>query len=123
MAHHHSSGVFTPSNRCRSCLLARVADQGKVLMRWFSGLGFVASVFGAAHVLAAADSTAVIGRGATRDQVISAFGVPSGKSKVGNIEVLHYPSRQVRLENGRVERITSRIGTPPPTPAASAPAN
>jgi hypothetical protein len=92
-------------------------------MRWFSGFGFAASVFGAAHVLAAADSTAVLGRGATRDQVISEYGVPSGKSKAGNIEVLFYPTRQVRLEDGRVERITSRIGAPQPTPATPAPAS
>jgi hypothetical protein len=106
------------------CLFAALADEESVFTRWFTGFGFVASSLVAAHMFAAVDSTPMLARGATRDQVIAEFGVPTGLSKAGNIEILHYGSRQVRLENGRVERITSRIGprpsAPPPSPALAA---
>jgi len=69
--------------------------------------------------LAAGDATVTVSRGATRDEVIAAYGRPTGQSKVGNIEILHFRNRQVRLENNRVVRVTSI--PEPAAPAHSAP--
>jgi hypothetical protein len=58
--------------------------------------------------LAAAEAPTEIGPGASREEVIRAFGKPVGESRLGPREVLNYPQGQtVILENGRVTRIQS----------------
>ncbi len=72
-----------------------------------------------------AETRTAIGPGASREEVISAFGRPAGESKLGGKEILNYPLGQVVLENGRVLRIEfSKKGAlpVPRPPAASAPA-
>jgi hypothetical protein len=73
------------------------------------------------HVFAA-DSTALLERGATRDQVIAAFGPPVGSAKAGTKEIIHYRNGSVTLANGRVERINLKpAAAPAPPPPASPP--
>ena len=83
--------------------------------RWFSAALLAAGLVSAS--VAHAAETKAVTRGATRDEVIAAFGRPSGQTKAANIEILQFSDRQVRLENGRVARITLRT-TPKATKAA-----
>ena len=97
--------------------------KGSVLTRRFTCLRFGFALLGAGQLLAS-DGPPAISRGATREEVVAAFGRPSGQSKLGHIEILHFGERQVRLENGRVERISLvRSAAPrPPVPAEPTPA-
>lgn len=81
----------------------------------------VAALSGAAGVVAA-DSAPKIGQGSTKQQVIEALGPPIGHANLGRVEILHYRNGQVRLENGRVERMTLRAEAASPAPAVQAPA-
>ena len=63
----------------------------------------------------------MIGQGATRSQVISAYGAPSGRTKSGTKEILTYHNGQVWLENGRVERVSMRAKAAPESTPAKAP--
>ena len=68
-----------------------------------------------------AESPPEIGYGATRQEVIDVLGPPIGRSRLGAVEILHYRQGQVRLENGRVERVSLKATAPRPAPATSAP--
>jgi hypothetical protein len=77
-------------------------------------------------LVAADDMKRGIGVGATRSEAIQAHGQPTGRSKFGNIEVLHYGVGQIRLEDGRVQRINLRRPEIPailPAPATNDGAN
>jgi restriction endonuclease/thioredoxin family protein len=76
--------------------------------------------------LHAQDMRPVVGPGATRDEVINAYGWPTGQSQAGLKEILRYPQGSVTLENGRVVQVdfSTKIpwGAPrakPPPPTAS----
>lgn len=66
--------------------------------------------------LRAADPRPVVGPGATKDEVIDAYGWPNGSSQSGAKEILTYPQGQVMLENGRVERVDFSMHVPWPAP-------
>jgi hypothetical protein len=67
--------------------------------------------------LPASEPSAAIGPGATRAQLIEEYGPPQGGSKSGDAEILHFRTHQVRLRNGRVERISLKTLAAPATPA------
>ena len=96
-------------------------NERNVSMRRFNGNVVVVALLSAAFAVAA-DSTTKIGQGSTRQQVIEALGPPIGRANLGKVEILNYPNGQVRLENGRVERINLRSVGAPPVPAAPPPA-
>lgn len=75
----------------------------------FFGLAFAA-------ILAAADPRPTVGPGATKDEVINAFGWPNGQSQSGTKEILTYPQGQVTLEKGRVEKVDFLMNVPWPAP-------
>lgn len=52
--------------------------------------------------------------GATRDEVISAYGVPTGIVATGGREVFTYPEGKIVLENGRITQTTVTIEPLPP---------
>ncbi len=54
---------------------------------------------------AANDPRPVVGPGATKDDVIKAYGWPNGQSQSGTKEILSYAQGEVILENGRVDRV------------------
>ena len=101
-------------------------------MRRSSGIRVVVALFSVTFI-AAADSTPRIGQGSTKRQVIEALGPPIGRANLGGVEILSYRNGQVRLENGRVERMNLRpvsvpaaaVATPAPStaPASAAPAS
>lgn len=64
----------------------------------------------------AADPRPVVGPGATKDEVIDAYGWPNGSSQSGAKEILTYTQGQVMLENGRVERVDFSMHIPWPAP-------
>ena len=74
--------------------------------------------------------TCVIGRpgpvtsGATRDEVIAAYGAPKGSTQAGTKEILVYAEGRVVLENGQVVRIDMKASaaSAPVTPAPEPPA-
>lgn len=69
---------------------------------------YLAAVWLACGVLAtfaANDARPVVGPGATKEEVIDAYGWPNGQSRSGTKEILSYAQGEVTLENGRVERV------------------
>lgn len=54
----------------------------------------------------------VVGPGATKDEVINAYGWPNGQSQAGAKEILSYAQGEVILENGRVERVNFSPNVP-----------
>jgi hypothetical protein len=75
---------------------------------------------------ARADSTRpVVGPGATRDEVIEAYGWPSGQSQSAGREIFTYPQGRIVLQNGVVERMDFSPNVtwakPKPRPAPAAP--
>ena len=104
----------------------RVAIDGSVLKRmlmpgwcwpWrFSLTAAAAVAFVAALLAGAANPQPVVGPGATRDDVIAAYGWPTGQSRSGTKEIFNYPQGQVTLENGRVERVDFSISVQWPAP-------
>ncbi|MBI4623488.1 MAG: restriction endonuclease [Verrucomicrobia bacterium] len=71
---------------------------------------------GLAQVLHAADPRPTVGPGATKDDVIDAYGWPNGQSQSGTKEILTYPQGLVTLENGRVEKVDFLTNVPWPAP-------
>lgn len=75
--------------------------------------------------LRGADTRPVVGPGATKDEVVNAYGWPNGQSQSGAKEILSYPQGRIVLENGRVERIDfspNAVRTAPkPRPAPPSP--
>lgn len=71
-----------------------------------------------AGVLLAAEPgpSPLVGVGATRDEVIDAYGWPTGQSKAGTREILTYPQGLVTLESGRVESVAFTMKPPWPAP-------
>lgn len=61
---------------------------------------------------AANDPRPVVGPGATKDEVINAYGWPNGQSQSGTKEILSYAQGDVILENGRVERVNFSPNVP-----------
>ncbi len=70
----------------------------------------------ASVAFAAAPAKPVVGPGATKDQVIDAYGWPNGSSQMGTKEVLNYSQGRVTLENGKVERVDFSPDVPWQTP-------
>ena len=72
----------------------------------------------------AADARPTVGPGATKYEVIDAYGWPNGQSKSGAKEILSYAQGQVILENGRVDRVDFSPNVPwqapKPRPGAAA---
>lgn len=61
---------------------------------------------------AADDPRPVVGPGATRDEVIDAYGWPNGMSQSGTKEIFSYNQGNVTLENGRVDSVNFRPNVP-----------
>ena len=66
--------------------------------------------------LAADPTRPVVGPGATKDDVLNAYGWPTGQSQLGTKEILNYPQGSITLENGRVERVDFSPNVPWPAP-------
>ncbi|HYP16001.1 MAG TPA: thioredoxin family protein [Opitutus sp.] len=87
-------------------------------------------LFGAVAGLCAAELRPVVGIGATRDEVLAAYGWPSGQSQSGGKEIFTYPQGQVVLQDGVVEKMDFSPNVawpnpkprPPPPTASTAPA-
>ncbi len=64
-----------------------------------------------------------MGPGASREDVINAYGWPSGFSQAGAKEILTYPQGQITLQDGRVERVdfSPNVPWPPPRPRPAPP--
>lgn len=73
---------------------------------------------GAAVCGVAADPRPMVGPGASKDDVIDAYGWPSGQSQTGTKEMLSYPQGVVLLEKGRVEKVdfAMNVAWAPPRP-------
>ncbi|HVU35443.1 MAG TPA: restriction endonuclease [Opitutaceae bacterium] len=71
---------------------------------------------------ASADHQPAVGPGATRDEVIGAYGWPNGQSRSGTKEILSYDQGDVVLENGRVERVNFSPDVPWQQPRLRPPA-
>lgn len=54
---------------------------------------------------AANEPRPVVGPGATKDEVIAAYGWPNGQSQSGTKEILRYNQGEVILDDGKVERV------------------
>lgn len=65
---------------------------------------------------AANDPRPIVGPGASKDDVINAYGWPTGQAQAGSKEVLNYPQGQVTLSNGKVERVDFNMNIPWPAP-------
>lgn len=66
--------------------------------------------------LRGADTRPIVGPGATKEEVINAYGWPKGQSQLGTKEILNYPQGSVTLSNGRVERVDFSTTMPWPAP-------
>lgn len=77
--------------------------------------GFGALLLWAA-VLGAADIKPVVGPGATKDEVIAAYGWPSGQSQADKKEILTYPQGRITLVDGKVEQVDFAPGVAWPAP-------
>src|SRR4051812_17417172 len=69
-----------------------------------------------AGMLCAADSRPVVGPGATKEEVINAYGWPTGQSALGAKEILNYPQGSITLAGGKVERMDFSTTLPWPAP-------
>lgn len=91
-----------------------------------SRLLWLLSAAAVAFAPARADTTRpVVGPGATRDEVLQAYGWPGGQSQSGGREILTYPQGRIVLQNGVVERmdfspdVTWAKPKPRPAPATA----
>lgn len=76
-----------------------------------------ALVLAALSFARAADQTRpVVGPGATKEDVINAYGWPTGQSQLGAKEILNYPQGSITLASGRVERVDFSPNVPWPAP-------
>ncbi|MEY2879892.1 MAG: hypothetical protein RLZZ15_2272, partial [Verrucomicrobiota bacterium] len=91
---------------------------------WRALFGFALAV-SALPLARAADQKSVVGPGASRDDVIAAYGWPMGQSQSGAKEILRYPQGSITLANGRVERVdfSPNIPWPAPRPKPPGPTN
>ena len=64
----------------------------------------------------AADPRPVVGPGATKEEVLEAYGWPTGQSQAGAKEILIYPQGRVVLDKGRVETVDFSLKAPWPAP-------
>ncbi len=64
----------------------------------------------------AQDSPLLLGPGATKEEVIKAYGWPTGESRLGAKEILSYPQGRVIMEDNRVENIEFTMKPPWPAP-------
>jgi hypothetical protein len=71
----------------------------------------------------AADTRPVVGPGATKEDVINAYGWPTGQGRLGTKEVLNYPQGSITLSDGKVERVDFSPNIPwaAPRPRPGAP--
>src|SRR6185369_11460517 len=81
--------------------------------RWIFCL---ALVLAASALGQAADSRPVVGPGATKEDVLNAYGWPTGQSQLGAKEILNYPQGSITLANGKVERVDFSPNVPWPAP-------
>ncbi len=58
----------------------------------------------------------MVGPGASREEVLNAYGWPTGQSKSGTKEILTYPQGTVTLDHDRVEKVAFSMNTPWPAP-------
>lgn len=72
--------------------------------------------WGCAVLAPAGELRPAVGPGASKDQVIDAYGWPGGQSRLGAKEILTYPQGTVTLVEGRVERIDFSMRQPWPAP-------
>jgi hypothetical protein len=86
------------------------------MFRWIRAFALVtywvtACVYGA-------NSMPVVGPGATKEEVLNAYGWPTGQSQSGTKEILTYPQGRVTLENGQVEKVdfATNVAWPAPRP-------
>ncbi len=63
-----------------------------------------------------ADSRPVVGPGATKEEILDAYGWPNGQTQAGAKEILTYPQGRVILDQGRVERVEFSMKVPWPAP-------
>lgn len=77
---------------------------------------FSAALLAAGSAVAAPDSRPIVGPGATKDDVINAYGWPNGQSQSGTKEIFNYAQGSVTLDNGRVERVDFLPNVPWQTP-------
>ena len=84
-----------------------------VLARVF---GLIAALAFACAGRAANEPRPVVGPGATKEDVINAYGWPNGQSQSGTKEILSYVQGEVVLDNGRVERVNFSPNVPWQTP-------
>lgn len=82
-----------------------------------------AVVFSTARSATEAASRPVVGPGATREEVLNAYGWPSGRSQSGTKDILTYPQGHITLEEGRVERVdfSPKATWPAPKPRPAPP--
>ena len=106
------SDLFTAVAHLHIVRMMFPADKREVFSRRSIGIGCLSVLVGVGQ-LNSADSAREIRVGATRGDVIEVLGKPTGQSKLGNVELLHYRDGLVRLENGRVKRINLRRTSPP----------
>jgi hypothetical protein len=87
--------------------------------RWAAAVrrcGWAVAVWLALGSAVAADSRPVVGPGATKEEVLDAYGWPTGLSQAGAKEILIYPQGRVVLDKGRVEVVDFTLKTPWPAP-------
>lgn len=72
-------------------------------------------VAGLAHVRAA-DARPIVGPGASKDDVIDAYGWPTGQTQAGEKEILVYPQGRVVIAKGKVELVDFSLTMPWPAP-------
>lgn len=94
----------------------RISLPSRWARRWISAVAWIAALAGLAALLGAADPRPTVGPGATKEEVIDAFGWPNGQSQSGTKEILTYSQGLVTLENGRVEKVDFQMNVPWPAP-------
>lgn len=70
----------------------------------------------ATAVLGSQDPRRILPAGSSKEEVLEAYGWPSGQSKLGSREILTYPQGRVVLEEGKVDRIDFSLKQPWPAP-------
>jgi hypothetical protein len=118
---------FTPARRARRPQRSVANDENvpikegvavRLLSLCWLLLGLVAGGVG----LGAAEVRPTVGPGASKDEVIDAYGWPNGQSQAGTKEIFSYAQGTITFENGRVEKVdflpNVRWQTPKPRPGA-----
>jgi hypothetical protein len=63
-----------------------------------------------------AEARPIVGPGASKEDVIDAYGWPTGQTQAGEKEILTYPQGRVVLEKGKVEAVDFSLNVPWPPP-------